>query len=93
MRHGGSLVRVHHIGLLDEHVARGGLHESHVELGADLAQVNDVLLLEVVVFKDDFEHGAIMNDNVVDLVDLRPNVVPVASYTLTSVVLLPWGNR
>ena len=79
VRHSGPGVRIQPAGLLDESIPRGGLDKRNAEGGADLAQSDDVALLQEVVLKNNLENGAVFHDGVIDLLDLVADVVPVSA--------------
>ena len=48
MRNGGAFVVVISVGLFDEAVAGGGLDECYSNFGADLAELDDFFVAEVL---------------------------------------------
>jgi len=71
--------------LLHETVAGGGLHEGDVELGADLAEADDVGVLQIVVFEDDLQERAAGAADGIQLTELVGHIVPVAAEHLADV--------
>lgn len=81
----GTLVAIKAIGLLDEAIARTGLDKGHALVGAYLAELHDVLVLQKVVFEDYFENGALCGDEAVDGLNLVLDVAPLAAEGLADV--------
>lgn len=85
VRRRGPLVAVHAIVAPHEAVPGARLDEADAQVGTNLAQLADVLVLQVVVFENDLEHGAPRRDDAVDGVDLVLDVVPLAAEGLADV--------
>lgn len=81
----GALVAIKAIGLLDEAIARACLDERHALDGAYLAELDNVLILQKVIFENDLEKGALCSDEAVDGLNLVLDIVPLAAEGLADV--------
>lgn len=80
-----TLIAIKAVWLLDEAITRACLDKRHALVSAYLAELNDVLILQKVVFEDDLEDGALCSDQAVDGLDLMLDIVPLAAEGLADV--------
>lgn len=78
-------VAIKPIGLLHKAIARARLDKSNTQVGTNLTKLDDVLVLQKVVFENDLKNGALCGDEAVDGLDLVLDIGPVAAEGFTDV--------
>jgi len=80
-----ALIGVHPIGLLHKPVATRSLHKGNIMGGADLTELDDPGIFEIVVLKNHFEQRAVGDDHVIHGLDILRNITPVTAEYLARV--------